>query len=249
VSEPEGFVKARSGGAWLYLREGTEGWLKEGLETAFASASERRPVRGRGTHFTAAAGQGRILVRTVRRGGFFSFLGDNLFSSRRVFNEVRMLETAAAAGLNVPELLGFSIRGGLLKKILVVYREIEGVRTLEEAVRSDPGAIEAGARGARALHQAGILHGDLNCRNLLLRDGTVFIIDLDAARPSRRRSEFRIEIARLFRSLVKELSEGFTPELRRRFIEAYAGEDVEGLLSFCERRLKRHRFWWALRGR
>lgn len=241
-----GFRRERADGRLLYLREGARDWLREVLAGDFAGvpADARTPVQGRGKHFAFETEEGRVLARRVLRGGWISFMGPNLLSARRVFNEVHMLEAARSAGLRVPEILGFSIRRGLFKNIVVVYREIEGAVTLEEAIRRGRPGLEAAARETRKMHGAGILHGDLNCRNILLRGDGVHFVDFDRARLSRSESAQRRELARLFRSLAKELGKGFTGEHRRRIVEAYAGGPDEVLLQMCERRLRVHeRFW------
>lgn len=251
----EGFRVESAGNLRLYLREGVGPWLREGLLHRFENVPEerRRLIQGgRGIHFTFATPDGRALVRAVRRGGWLSFLGDRLFGAGRVFNELRMLQAARRAGLAVPEVLGFSIRGGPLsiKRATVVYREIEDARTLDEALREGPGALIAAAKAARDLHDAGIVHGDLNCRNILLRQGCAILIDFDRARPSRSPVSHRRELARLFRSLAKEAGDDFTQDARALLVDAYAGAPEPGLLAECERRLRRHRFWWGLgRGR
>lgn len=249
----EGFRVETTAGMTLHLREGVGTWLRDGLRSRFANIplDRRTPIRGRALHFTFETPDGRALVRTVRRGGWLSFLGDRLFGAGRVFNELRMLEAARRAGLAVPEVLGFSIRGGWLslKRATVVYREIEEAKTLDEAMREDSGAVIAAARAARSLHEAGILHGDLNCRNILMRQGRAILIDFDRARPCRSPAAHRRELARLFRSLAKQAGDAFTSDARALLVDAYAGMPEPKLLAECERRLRRHRFWWALWGR
>ena len=247
----DGFRVEDAGGAHVYRREGVGDWLRDGLASGFAGVptDRRTPIAGRGgAHFTFESPEGRVLVRIVRRGGWLSFMGERLFSASRVFNEVRMLDAARSAGLSVPELLGFSIRGALLKRVTVVYREIEGSRTLLAEAKGGRSIISA-AKAARDLHAAGILHGDLNARNILLQADRAILIDLDRARPCRQAAAHRREIARLFRSLAKELGAEFAPDARALLVDAYAGGADPGLLEECERRLAAHGRWWRLLGR
>jgi len=247
----EGFRVEDAGGARVHRREGVGEWLRDGLADDFSGVpgDRRAPVAGRGgAHFAFESPEGRVLVRKVRRGGWLSFLGERLFSASRVFNEVRMLDAARKAGLSVPDLLGFSVRGTLIKRATVVYREIVGARTLLQDVKVGRSMISA-AKAARDLHSAGILHGDLNARNILLHDGRAFLIDFDRARPCRDAGAHRRELARLFRSLAKELGTGFAPDARALLVDAYAGGPDPGLLEECERRLAGHGRWWRLLGR
>jgi tRNA A-37 threonylcarbamoyl transferase component Bud32 len=246
----EGFRVETADGVLLYIREGIGGWIREGLIGRFENVppERRTPIRGRGAHFTFESPDGRVLVRTVRRGGWLSFMGDRLLGAGRVFNELRMLDAARRAGMSVPEPLGYSIRGRIFKRATVVYREIEGARTLDEALREGSEPVIAAAKAARDLHDAGILHGDLNCRNVLLREGRAILVDFDRARPCRSPAAHRRELARLFRSLAKELGDAFAKDARALLVDAYSGAPDPGLLEECERRLRSHRRWWALGG-
>jgi hypothetical protein len=142
-----------------------------------------------------------------------------------------------------------------------------GVATVHEEGSVDGVAFLGGAPGAerrlracaaagaavRRLHDAGVRHGDLHVKNLLLREvgdrTETLIVDLDRARAAAgadARARMA-EIMRLYRSLVRRgLADTLGPEGCQRFLDAYTRGDPRlraALLAHLpreRRRLARH---------
>jgi hypothetical protein len=239
----------------IWVRPDCEGWLRGPIEAKFEGIRDREPVEGRVPHFICRppGAPFRVLVRSVARGGFLAFLGFRHLGAGRLAREQKALDAARAAGLRVPELVAYRVdpAGLFFKRLTVVYRVIEGAARLDLVLRetSGPGrwrVIERVANETRRLHDAGILHGDLNVKNFLV-DDRIAILDFDRA--SLRGGDKLGELARLYRSLGKVLGPQFPRGDRARLVRAYLGPGGEfrRVLRMCERRLACHRLFWRNR--
>lgn len=169
---------------------------------------------GRGSAWFVEASFGSAVLRRYLRGGMIARMSRDRYvftgwGRTRPVAEFRVLERLAAAGLPVPEPLAAGVRrrflfytGGLLT------RRIPGARPLADLLHERATDAAAWARvGAciRRFHDAGLVHADLNARNILVdADDAVFLIDFDRARirpdaPGR----YRRNLRRLRRSLEK----------------------------------------------
>jgi hypothetical protein len=225
-------------------------WLEEALAADFASIHDRQAVSGRNPHFKCTVNGHRVLVRTPTRGGLWSFLGWRHLSTRRIRRETTALEVALQSGLKVPQLLAFKVEGGLFKKITCVYSVIEGVRPFDEALMELRGParwylLKRVASAVWTMHRAGILHGDLNARNILIGD-SIYFVDFDGARLART-GGFN-EIVRLCRSLEKIFGKRLMPTDKARLIRAYIDPKwmLKPSLVRCESRIAWHRCWWKI---
>lgn len=134
------------------------------------------------------------------------------------------------------------------------------------SLATEPGARQAllGAVGhaIRRCHDAGLVHGDLNARNILVTRAPdawrVVLIDLDRAefRPHLELSGRLGQVRRLYRSLAKEgLLPGVVPAADLpAFVRACAGStlsdgDVRRFLAGCRLAVFWHRLLWRLAGR
>jgi hypothetical protein len=131
-------------------------------------------------------------------------------------------------------------------------------RVTHHASRLTPhAALAAAARLIRRAHDAGLLHPDLNARNILLcPDGSAMVLDLDRAEllDELSLSDRFAALARLYRSLHKL---GLAPDPVSDadwaiFYDAYAGDDplllghTDAFLARCRRHLRRHQLWWRV---
>jgi len=123
------------------------------------------------------------------------------FDLRREFAALARL---SRLGLPIPEpfALGVESRWGIPRRAFLLERRISGGMDLDRVLRGSElserdrmaAAVAAGAL-VRRLHCAGLYHGDLACRNLLVRtspNGTeAFAIDLPRLVAARRASSWR----------------------------------------------------------
>lgn len=180
--------------------------------------------RARGAIVGMAAGRGQALLlhthfgpavlRPYLRGGWAARLSADRylftgFDRSRPFREARILARLWDDGMPVPKILaGLCSRHGRCYTGSLLTRRIERAATLADRLDSllpaDAAWPEIG-RVLRRFHDAGIVHADLNARNVLLSDeGAVHVLDFDRARfaPASWR-RFRGNLERLRRSLVK----------------------------------------------
>lgn len=162
--------------------------------------------------------RGRWVVRHYQRGGAVaSALGDRYFRAGmpRPLREYRLLRTLEARGIPVPRAIGAAVypagafyRGDLVTEWVHDSTDLAAVLFHPEppvAAAFDPiGASEAAGQLVRSLHAVGLIHPDLNLKNILVTAGDAgpraVVIDLDRARlggsvsrPARRRMLRRFE--------------------------------------------------------
>lgn len=263
-------------------RNDGEGARAEDLRRDPDAMLERDAVfRGRGQLLRIPldrAGFVCALVRHYRRGGWLGrLLGDRYWGAERFFEEARVTERARALGVATPVVLGVRAERVMCRWCRgdFVTREITGGRDLAfywkrwrdtGAVLSDPlrsSLAKKLGELVRRMHDAGIVHADLNVKNLLVRIEPAspeaveaFVVDLDKARilpsvPAHLRAE---NILRLYRSLEKEGFAGSVVGWRDRmgFLRAYClgrrqmARELAGFLRRGVRGLWFHRVGWSL---
>lgn len=231
----------------VYVRPDCRAWLEQDLLSDFADVGPVVELRGRSPHFIylPKGAPRRIIVRRPVRGGLISFLGRNYLGTRRIEIEISALHAAQTLGIRVPELVGYRIDPGFLfyKKFTLVYYEIEEARSLD-TVRPLP--VREVARAVRALHDARILHRDLNLKNILVTKDGIAFVDLGQAKLG---VESCIpDIVRLNRSAEK-FKVGLLDRIR--FLRAYEPDRGRRrqIARACARNLALHRIWWAIAGR
>ncbi|MEJ2385043.1 MAG: 3-deoxy-D-manno-octulosonic acid kinase [Xanthomonadales bacterium] len=169
---------------------------------------------GRGSAWFLETPFGAAVLRRYRRGGMVARISRDryLFTGwrrSRPVAEFGVLERLAAAGLPVPAPLAAGVqRRGLLYTGSLITRRIPNARPLADLLAGnarDEALWRRVGACVRRFHDAGLIHADLNARNILVdAEGAVFLIDLDRARirhGALRR--FRRNLKRLNRSLVK----------------------------------------------
>lgn len=253
-----------------------ESWRREMLSLAAETDPARRAIRhlrGRGRPAVVEAGESTLVVRHYYHGGALRKLTGDLFPGpRRFLNELRLLAAARRAGVAVPEPVGVLIEpvfGFLARCDLVTAYIPESVDLLSHyrnslaAAGPGPGSLAAviasAGRQVASLHRAGISHGDLQFKNILVVPGRLrpraVILDLDRGRRSPDGKAARVaNLARLHRSFLKmRLS---LPDVSRydpiRFLRFYAPRDRNFRRSVVEEIRRRsgrnllHRWKWKL---
>ncbi len=198
-------------------------------------------------------------VKYFMRGGLVGRVVRTLYVGKgRFFRCITVAFHLRSHGVACPEVLAVlsrKVAPGVYRGV-IVSEWVDGSYTLSEAVRGEDatGVLATAASVVRRMHDAGVWHADLNAGNILVKDGTVFIIDLDGCRvwedslPPRRRVR---NIARLARSLEKE-GMPFDETVWRRFLHAYAAGDtfLEDLIGewlvTMRKHVERYRMIWRL---
>lgn len=253
---PAGYeVVQREGGILAIMRSD-----HQGLVSRRSVLDPERILREKGV---AGGGRGRIarlpvrpsgflVLKKYRRGGLFGELLPDLFPGvGRMLADLAASERARTHAVPCAPAVGLILRrrwGGLWSGYLL-SEEIPGARGLASvlAAAGPGGAFELArraVRGVRRLHDAGIVHRDLNLGNLLVRDAEIFIIDLDGARirPAVAPADRLGNLFRLDRSYVKSFGGAgpLSPQERRELLAVYCGED-DSLLSAARSRIRRHK--------
>lgn len=184
-----------------------------------------------------------------------------------VRNEFRNLLALRGLPFEIPVALawGCEYRFGFPVRSFLVQRLIgDGVdfsdyirRERDPAARRE--AFRAVGEAVRALHGAGWIHGDLACRNLMLRGGSGEVVFVDLARvksasPQRLDWRRRKELYRLVKSADKC---GASAEEVGIMLRAAAGEAAGGVIaatrelrSIDQRMARKWRTWlWRISGR
>ncbi len=179
---------------------------------------------GRGSALFLETAYGPAVLRTYLRGGWaarvtpdrYLFTG---FGRSRPCREARMLEFLFDAGLPVPRpLAAITVRSGMCYVGALLTRRIEGALPLADRVAGEhlPDGVWAECgRAIRRLHDTGVVHADLNARNILVGgQGGVHLIDFDRARRTQVTArQARSNLDRLRRSLAKQVAAGELSEI------------------------------------
>jgi hypothetical protein len=143
------------------------------LHTWAAEQPGARPLRGRGAAYAVTLGGEPVVVRHSRHGGLLApITGDLFLAPTRAPYELDMSLRLRAAGVPTPEVVAYATYdiNVFLQRADVVTREIIG--------REPSSPAEAdGLLGALA--RAGAVHPDLNMRNVLVGETTVYVLDVD----------------------------------------------------------------------
>jgi tRNA A-37 threonylcarbamoyl transferase component Bud32 len=178
-------------------------------------------------------------VRHARRGGYViaPLLGDRFLGTPRFFRELRWSQRLSDAGILTPRVLaGVWQRTGPVHRADVATERIDGsdLATLLFAATPPQGEhrraiLVAVARLVRQLHDAGIVHPDLQLRNVLVATGAdgpaAALLDVDTCRAAGGAAAAQRNLRRFYRSWSKwnrERGERLTAGDRRAFEAAYA---------------------------
>jgi 3-deoxy-D-manno-octulosonic acid kinase len=134
-------------------------------------------------------GVGSVVARQYMRGGFLRFVIEALyfrFGKTRGEREFGVLHQARSVGVNVPDPLGFAVRGGLFYEAWLFTREIPETKSIVEYAFEHedglPQLIDALLAQVVLLIRNRIFHVDLHPGNVLAdRAGKVYLLDFDKA--------------------------------------------------------------------
>jgi 3-deoxy-D-manno-octulosonic acid kinase len=179
------------------------------LQGAVAGEAE-----GRGRALFLETGFGPAVLRRYLRGGWPARVSQDryVFSGyerSRPVMEFNMLKKLSAAGLPVPEpLAAMCRRQGAFYTGWLMTRRIMDVSPLADLLRKrwdDPVLWRGTGACIRRFHEIGLVHADLNARNILVGGhDCVHLIDFDRARIREHDSRaFDANLRRLHRSLEK----------------------------------------------
>jgi 3-deoxy-D-manno-octulosonic acid kinase len=206
-------------------------WEKQGAVAGRA--------RGRGCAWFLDTDFGAAVLKQYLRGGWaarvsrdrYVFSG---FERTRPVMEFRMLEKLGDAELPAPRPLAAMCRrdGGFYFGWILTQRIPRGEPLAEQVADRKGDQMIWRAVGAciRRFHRFGLVHADLNARNILVDEaGAIHLIDFDRSRisPGNERA-FDANLARLRRSLEKVWPEPFHTELESCWLqlsEGYAAGD------------------------
>jgi len=171
-------------------------------------------AKGRGKALLLKTGFGPAVLRQYLRGGWaarasrdqYLFSG---FERSRPVMEFKILERLSDAGLPVPEpLAAICTRDGAFYTGWLMTRRIMDVAPLVDVIesrREAPDFWAAVGTNIRRFHNFGLIHADLNARNILVGESNrIYLIDFDRARVRKGDSRaYSANLRRLHRSLQK----------------------------------------------
>jgi len=195
---PAGFEWAREGRLVIALRSDVRELLlplvQQWAESRLPAGRPLAGGRGGAAAFDLSAGLS-VVLRPCRRGGLVSRVNREIYFGwrPRPWRELVVTEALRSRGVATVEMLGAGVRwrGPLWYRGAVVSREIPAalnlwrhLETVAPAARVR--ACERAAAVIRRMHDAGVVHPDLNLQNFLVREdkvgSEVLVIDLDRAR-------------------------------------------------------------------
>ena len=209
-------------------------WVKQGSVTGEAA--------GRGKALLLDTDFGQAVLRQYLRGGWaakasrdqYVFSG---FGNSRPMMEFAILEQLCEAGLPAPRpIAAMCAREGALYRGWILMRMIPEAQPLADLVgaRRDDAELwrEVGAC-IRRFHDHGLVHADLNARNILVGPANdVHLIDFDRARIRKGDSRaFASNLKRLKRSLNKVWPEPDRQQLPWCWLRLQEGYDQPGAVS------------------
>lgn len=200
-----------------FLQQAGAEELEPYFDAAFLKnkAQDLKICGGRGQTLLFTLGGQALVLRQYLRGGLWGKIVKRSFwrfspLSRRARLELQLCEQMRACGLPVPEVVaGREECGWLWRRNALITRQIAHSRNLAEiiAVRSlTPDELTHIGRTLARFFNCGILHTDLNIRNILLASGQCWVIDFDkcTAREKLTPAEIAGMLQRLQRSFNKE---------------------------------------------
>jgi len=271
---PRSFKQVRQGPTIAIVREDLLPHLEALLPDRNAEPLEPTGLAGRGSIGAVPrllVGGSRILVRHARRGGLIGrFIPDIFWWRCRPFRELHVAERARARGVPTAEVVA-AVRTRVLGPFYrgaVYTRELPDASDLRAYLASPANRHDAASlrrkrdtfrevgRVVRIAHDAGLYHGDLQVRNVLVRHDegpAVFLVDLDKGgwRQPLPRICRAMNLLRLSRSAAKASRSDLciTRTDMVRFLKGYTSADGAGALrSYWRMPLLKtlYRIKWAL---
>ena len=189
---------------------------------------------GRGSAWFVSSDQGEMVLRHYRRGGLVARFSEQYYvytgwQKTRSFREFELTKLLYGWGLPVPEpVAACAVRNWFCYRAGILIRRIPGAVPLPEV--DDLGSEDLWrnvGKTIRRFHDVGLDHVDLNCDNILVASGKVYLIDFDRCRLLPRRTtekRGKWNLQRLRRSIEKRavrLTERQTTFLWDHLLESY----------------------------
>ena len=198
----------------------------------------RGAAPGRGNTLFLDTGFGPAVLRAYLRGGWAAHFSHDRylftgFSRSRPLREMHMLAECTRLGLPVPQpIAGRCLRHGISYSASLLTGQIAPAHSLAELIERrapiEPDWFRTG-RCIRRFHNAGVVHPDLNARNVLFGEhgGTnddIYLVDFDRAYFCKNASRhFSASLSRLHRSLLKFWPRREQPALQTCWTEVMKG--------------------------
>jgi 3-deoxy-D-manno-octulosonic acid kinase len=208
-----------------------------------------------------------LVVKQVLHGGLFGRLNpEGHRGPHRLLRELGITEEARNRGVPVPELAYLAWTRNRPHRLYLASVRVSASRNLAQLLEQEPAgplrrrSLQAAARALREMHDAGMMHADLNLTNVMVTELTGqpegFVLDLDRSwfAASLHQARRASNLARLLRSLEKSsrLSLEVGPRERARFLRDYcAGDNVmyrslRRLIAGKARWFRLHRLAWSM---
>jgi tRNA A-37 threonylcarbamoyl transferase component Bud32 len=204
TERPPGYEGQRERGAEIVALPSVLAFVAEVVRTHgtlydwAAAHHDARPMTGRGAAYAVTTPDGPWVVRHYRRGGMIAHLTADRYmksGAPRPIAELHASSVARARRVRTPQVVAALVytAGPLLYRGDIATRLVRDANDLADAVLSDTGQDDDARRAAwraagellRDAFDAGVVHPDLNMRNILVQrtpDGAVaHLIDLDRA--------------------------------------------------------------------
>jgi 3-deoxy-D-manno-octulosonic acid kinase len=193
---------------------------------------------GRGSALFLETGFGPAVLRHYLRGGWAAHLSRDRYlyaglERSRPIAEFHMLARLYEQGLPVPRPLAAQcVKEGLFYSGDLMTRRLLDVVPLADLLnvqQTDPAMWIATGACIRRFHDHGLVHADLNARNILFSgDGRAYLIDFDRARiRAGAQGLFEANLKRLQRSLKKFLKAGPLEQGWRYLMNGYNADPDE----------------------
>jgi tRNA A-37 threonylcarbamoyl transferase component Bud32 len=154
-----------------------------------------------------------MVLRHFHRGGLMGRVNRDLYlragaANSRPLREFDLLREMRAVGLPVPvPVAARYIPFGPFYRADIITQRIPNARPLQEILLDRPLSAQvwtAVGAGVRQLHDHGVYHSDLNCRNIMIdTNDRVWFIDFDKCEKRKPGKWMRENLERLHRSLEK----------------------------------------------
>ena len=211
-----------------------EGRVTQDWFNAATWGDQARPVSsgGRGGAWFLQAGEDKLVLREYRRGGLVAKFARYAYAFTREadvrsFAEFRLLNAMLSKGLPVPRPVAAWYRklSPIQYRAAIIIERLENTSPLADLIAElDGDAWESIGETIRRFHDAGVMHADLNCFNVLVRDEEFFLIDFDKSRLTADSAPARWKEAnldRFSRSLVKVAGEHTRAKVWSYFMNGY----------------------------
>jgi len=214
-----------------YASRVTLDWFRSGYW-----GSKAQPVSsgGRGGAWFIDTGDRPVVLREYRRGGFVARISEKDYTFTRErdvrsVSEFRLLSRLFDMGLPVPRPVAAWYRktSPLVYRAAIIVERLEGTKPLANLIPDlEDRDWYALGETIRRFHDAGVRHADLNCFNVLVRDGVYYLIDFDKGRIMSGRSSAnwkKSNLDRFARSIRKVAGEPTLQRVWKPFMNGYNG--------------------------